>query len=167
MAFTVEDGTGVPGANSLTTVAFAVAYFADRGIEQFDDCESEAQEQALVRATDHLEQFDYQGSRTHTDQELSWPRRFVEEPDVCEFLDEFSVPDKVQRACAELALAAFTIDLDPNVTRETAEVLSTTKRAGPLATTQTFKERVGEGPIFRKVNHLLKGLLAAPELDRA
>jgi len=54
MAFTVEDGSGVKGATSYTTVAFFRAYFADRGIDVSSLTDDQVQA-ALVAATDYID----------------------------------------------------------------------------------------------------------------
>lgn len=82
MAFTVEDGTGVTGANSYATVAAFRAYHAERGRAAEDgDYPDAVVQAALIRATDFIEQrwlgrFIGQ-SRLLTTQGLSWPRTYV------------------------------------------------------------------------------------------
>lgn len=59
MAFKVEDGTGLADANSYATIAEVTAYFADRDVtkrDAWEDLDQEIQENALVRATDYIEQ---------------------------------------------------------------------------------------------------------------
>ena len=53
MAFTVEDGTGVAGANSLVDVAFADEYFADRGNTVWAALTEEQKQSALILASDY------------------------------------------------------------------------------------------------------------------
>lgn len=54
MAFTVEDGTGLPDANSYASVAEYKAYFADRGISTVGETDEQIQGW-LVQATDFSE----------------------------------------------------------------------------------------------------------------
>ena len=59
MAFTVEIGTGIVGANSYVTVAEANDYLADRGRSAENGWQSlagSAKQSALIKATDYIEQ---------------------------------------------------------------------------------------------------------------
>ena len=77
MALTIEDGTNVANADSYATAAELQAYATARSLTlpalQAD------QEVLLVKAADYLFTFedDFQGSRTNTDQALSFPRDYV------------------------------------------------------------------------------------------
>lgn len=74
MAFVVEDGTGLPDANSYATDTDMVAYFVDRGVDLTGFSATQIQ-QALVRATDYMEtNFKFVGFKESNDQNLSWPR---------------------------------------------------------------------------------------------
>ena len=58
MAFLVETGAGVPGANSYASVAFALAYLTDRGRATengWTASTTAAKQAALIAATDHIE----------------------------------------------------------------------------------------------------------------
>jgi hypothetical protein len=58
MAFTVETGSGTPGANSYTTPEFVTAYLTDRARESENDWSTAGtprQQQACVAATDYIE----------------------------------------------------------------------------------------------------------------
>ncbi len=69
MTFTVEDGTGVAGANSLGTVAGFKAYQGDRGVD-ISNFGTPDIEQALVKATDFIEQrwgIRFKGTRQFSD----------------------------------------------------------------------------------------------------
>lgn len=59
MAFTVEDGTGVSGANAYMTAQEVTDYLTDRGRETqngWDSLSQPAQEAAVIAATDYIEQ---------------------------------------------------------------------------------------------------------------
>lgn len=112
MAFVVEDGTGVSGANSYATDAELTAHFTDRGrdLSGFSQAQIEA---ALVRATDYLEtNFTYVGVRETKDQGLSWPR-VVNFPNRDDF-DFDRVPDPLKRALYEYTLEALYGELYPS-----------------------------------------------------
>jgi hypothetical protein len=107
MAFTVETGAIVSGANSLASVSDADAYTADRGIAAWADYSSAEKQAALILATDYLEaayRDAWRGERVSASQSLSWPRRGV-------VVDGFAVPMDivplpVVRACIEMAIRA-------------------------------------------------------------
>jgi hypothetical protein len=80
MAFIVENGLGVPGANAYIDVAFADAHFTERGqLADWGDSDEELAEMrgAIVRATEHIERLygvRFRGSTSGTTQGLAWPR---------------------------------------------------------------------------------------------
>jgi hypothetical protein len=112
MAFVVEDGTGLPDANSYATAADMVAHFTDRGVDLAGFSTTQI-EQALVRATDYLEtNFKFVGFKESKDQGLSWPR-YANFDD----RDGFNfdpVPDPLVKALYEYALEALYGDLYPS-----------------------------------------------------
>jgi hypothetical protein len=115
MAFTVEDGSGVTGANSYVTVAEAATYHLDRGNAAWAGAASDTVRQgALVRATDYIEQTygdDWKGEPVATDQALSWPRCGL-----CG-VDTDEIPDRLKQAVCLLALEALSADLNPVLDR--------------------------------------------------
>lgn len=127
MALVVEDGSGKPNAEAYCTVAFADEYFSSRDITGWSG--SVANKEALLRkATEHMSgMYQWLGERTYPTQMLDWPRVEV-------FAYGFEVasnivPIQIQRACAELALRAKTMDLTPDlgptVVRRKVDVLET------------------------------------------
>jgi hypothetical protein len=89
MAFTVETGTGISGANSFATVAEFQTYHADRGNTTIAEADTDQIQAALIKAADYMEQafrMLWRGSRAQENQRLSWPRRGVPVPD---FFDPF------------------------------------------------------------------------------
>ncbi|HNQ99222.1 MAG TPA: hypothetical protein PKN52_04435, partial [Trueperaceae bacterium] len=111
MAFTVEDGTGVAGANSLCDVAFADTYHADRANSSWASSTQAAKEAALIKATDYIEQRfggRFKGRREHETQVLSFPR-------LCLYTRDgvlvTGVPDRLKAAVSEYALKALTVSL--------------------------------------------------------
>lgn len=75
MAFTVEDGTIVAGANSYIALADARTYAADRGLT-LPTTDADCQE-ALVRGADYIDgKYGslFQGNIVDVDQTMMWPR---------------------------------------------------------------------------------------------
>jgi hypothetical protein len=142
MTLIVEDGTGLPNAESYASVASADAQMAALGITIWSGLVTEEKEQALRRATQYMEQayrLRWHGYRTTNVQALSWPRSEVPIPDspgrfagYYTYVDEYSVPSEVSRACIDLAVRAaageLLADQSQQVTRE---------KIGPIETEYT------------------------------
>lgn len=133
MAFTVEDGTIVDGANSFVDVTYADAYFADRGIAAWTGNTSTVKQPALIRATDYIVQRwqdMLKGDLVDEDQPLPFPRD-----------EEGDLPDTLLRATCEYALR--TIDgtpllPDPTTDETGKSVISKTEEVGPLKESTTY-----------------------------
>jgi hypothetical protein len=132
VAFVVEDGSGVVGANSYTSVAFADAYFAERGNTVWDAIADDAdKEKLLILATDYIELIfcrRFIGEMVATDQALSWPRNNA---------DPYAnnvIPIVLQKACAEYARRANDGPLLPDPTVDSNGFASVVKKKkiGPI-----------------------------------
>lgn len=135
MAFTVEDGTIVAGANSYTTVADADSYFGDRANADWAALDTPTKQSLLVKATDYLVQKyrnRWKGMRVNIKQTLDWPRAGVQiedyfDPQQGPRLFPFEglaflvptdiVPDEVKHACCEAAIRAKAAPLAPDLKR--------------------------------------------------
>ena len=151
MAFTVEDGSGVPGANSYTSEAFALEYHQDRGNSAWGAADQVAQTAALIKATQFLESFDFLGYRYSDAQGLSWPREDVYDPDGYEVT---GIPVKLQQAVCEAALVALSADLDPALDRG-GKVKK--DKTGPLET--EYMDNAPVKTIYPKVIALIRNLI--------
>lgn len=151
MAFVAEDGTGVASANSLTTVAFADAYFADRAVTAWAALTEPAKQASLIKATDYIEtrwSTKFKGERQFTEdpaQALSFPRLCIG--------SDGAVPVGIQKATAEYALRAAAAPLAPD------PVLDTTGRSAT-------KIRSKVGPLEDEAEYATEGPLARPALLR-
>lgn len=135
MAFTVEDGTGLPDANSYAAVAYADEYFLERGITAWTG-NNTAKEGWLIQATDYIEQVfgaRFIGERMTDTQALSWPRRYAVTRGGTEIADDV-VPQTLVRACCQYALRAISGPLmpDPAVDPTGFSVVTTRKKVGPI-----------------------------------
>lgn len=137
MTFTVQDAAGVQKtANSYLSVAAFKTYHADRGVD-VSAWDTKQLEQALVRATDYIEQRwlrRFRGVKQFTDCRLSFPRSYL--------FDENGVlvagiPKALEEATAEYAYRALTASLltYPTVDASGAPVTRKTEKVGPLETT--------------------------------
>jgi hypothetical protein len=110
MALTIEDGSGVAGANSYISAEDARAYAEARGLvlpEAGDDSEDDPVEILLMNALDYIESFraEFQGMKTTQAQPLQWPRDGV-------ILDGYElgydeIPEELPAAQAQLAVDAY------------------------------------------------------------
>ena len=171
MAFVLEDGTGLVNANGYIDTTFADTYHADRGNDGWvgNDGDKEA---AIVEASDYIDiTFRFRGLKkvarrggNITSQGLEWPREGAITIPENETVPDDAVPSQVQETCAELALAALTIDLLPNGTSTT--VAAESKGAGPLSKSTTFL-RAATLPFFPKARRILGPLLLPDGFLRA
>lgn len=135
MAFVVEDGTGLPDANSYSSVEYADEYFGERGITAWTG--DDAQKQAwLIQATDYIQQVfaaRFVGTKATVEQALAWPRVFATTRSGVD-LDNDIVPLAVIRACCQYALRAIQGPLmpDPLVSAEGYNVVTSRKKVGPI-----------------------------------
>ncbi len=131
MSLIVEDGTGLPNAESYCSVAEANDYHAAIGNAAWAGLATDTlREENLRKATLFMRQLyrmTWQGKRTKSTQALDWPRYDVEVDDY--WLASNIVPVDVKNACAELALKAIS---GPLVTDLTQGVKS--KKVGPIET---------------------------------
>lgn len=139
MAFTVETGTGVTNANAYIDVAYADAYFTDRGITAWTAALTPAKQIAIIKATDYIEtrwgrRFLGSGPLLDT-QGLSFPRR-----------DTFTgIPEGLKRATAEYAVRALTDELMPDPTTDASGgmIIGNRQKVGPIETEVTFSASAG------------------------
>lgn len=106
-------------SNSFLTLADANQYFDDRpGNTDWTGASDDAKNQALLFSTKMLDKlYSYKGERSTTTQSLSWPRKYVPDPDpdvvyTAEnirlrdiYMDSDAVPSRVEHATCEQALA--------------------------------------------------------------
>jgi hypothetical protein len=107
MALIVEDGSIVAGAEAYITVSNADTYFSNRGNATWSALTTAAKEQALRKATDYMGQryIDrWKGLIVSESQVLDWPRSGVVVRGYQ--VDDDTVPDAIQYACAMLAVRA-------------------------------------------------------------
>ena len=71
----VENGTGLPNADSYVSVEFADSYFSARGVSEWTALTQAKKEQALIRATDFIDSiYQWYGKKATSEQALRFPR---------------------------------------------------------------------------------------------
>lgn len=153
MALIVEDGSGVPDANSYGTLAGARAYASDRGVTlSATDADVIP---LLINATDYLEDFDYVGQPVSYTQSLSWPRINVQFDPANPFPDD-ELPPQLVAACYQAVIEQFNgITLQPSVDYSAGGYVTEDKT--DVLTTK-YSERIGTTtqPLLPKVDSLLR-----------
>ena len=145
MAFIVEDGSVVAGANSYATLEYALSYFADRGrTAEFAGTEDQ-QRGWLVQGTSYIN--------------MRWATRFASTPFAAAQSLPFPraagngaawMPDNLLQATCEYAARAKRGPLapDPSVDASGHSVVMTGRKVGPIE--RTFAVAPGSKPgVFR------------------
>lgn len=187
MAFTLEDGTGIAGANGYIDDTFADTYHTDRGQTAwlFSDTAGLVavtlgqKQAAIIRATDHIDRVfgnAFKGYKGSDAQGLQWPRSAAFGPSGYALLN---VPNQLQRATAEYALRALlygTLSPDPppkgprqDFTQGSAlpvygegegEIVAVREKVGPLETEVRYnKNTAGSLARMPAADMLLSDLL--------
>ncbi len=162
MAFIVETGEGIPGANSYNSIDEITAYHASIGNSGWDGLTVEQQEAAAIRAAMYLDGTygtKATGKKKHANQGLVFPRinaiYMNGDP-----IDPDSVPGAYKSAHAELALMVVNqVQLTTNI--EAGYVLKS-KTIDVISKTWDT-DKINYQPIFGWLNVLLASLFA-PQL---
>lgn len=157
MSFVVEDGTGLPDANSFVSVEFANDYFQLRRVVDWDG-DLEDKQAWLVQATDYISnRFGFKGLKLKSDQALPFPRSGTGFP---------TMPVNLLKATCEYAVRAKLGPLAPDlVVDETGRaVAAKTEKVGPIedAITYATSGPGAELALFKPypaADMLLRGLL--------
>lgn len=131
MTFVVEDGTGLPNSTSYVSVAYADAYFADRGNTVWPTLTQPLKEAALINGTDYIDlrwgPF-LAGMKFKDDQALQFPRKMCCDSDVAMF------PAALLKACCEYAVRASQEPLfqDPEYDSTNRLATKVKEKVGPI-----------------------------------
>lgn len=194
MAFTVEDGSGIPNANAYITVAYADTHHADRGNTAWTDFTTTERQSAIIRASEYIDKRfgrRFVGVKQLKEQGLEWPRLDAFDLDGFLMSGVDEVPRQIQKAAAEYAIRAaicFILAPDPilpvpkqslesgNLDRDTdvvtGEVTRKRDKVGPLeeerwyqTASQTTSGNLGAGA--RDVQSSLLNDFSIPEYPEA
>lgn len=148
----VEDGTGVPGANSYVSLEYVRSFASIRGVDlPEDDTELSY---LIINSFDYIETFEFKGRKKELDQATQWPRSGV-------VIDGFvlpddSIPDSLKKAQSQASVETLSGDLMPNpslaIKKEKVDVLEV-----------EYQVAAPEGvePSFPKVDAFLRDLLTS------
>lgn len=162
MTIIVEDGTKVPGAESLISAEYCTMYHEKRGNFVWSTITENQMEQALRRATDFMRgryRNRWKGHVASYTQGQDWPRVGVKLAEAHNGLPAYYVPDNVipddvKNACAELA---FRATQGPLVEDETRQPIRET--VGPITVTyaEYAQTQVGYTQVDEMLNAYLTG----------
>lgn len=170
MALTIEDGTGVAGADSYVAlsevVAFLTAYEPASALTAWNALSTAEQERHCRRATQYLDLrygSRFFGVRVDKDQALAFPRKGIVTLDGFE-LDEDEIPTSLKSACCEIAWRSSLGNelLDAGVPAATLASESVT--VGPISETLTYVGGKSSGTrvSFPRVRAWLSMIAGAP-----
>ena len=157
MALLVEDGAGIPAAETYATESELVAYATARGTVLSSTDEAYLST-LLVKAMDYLEGLSFDGEVTDPDQVFLFPRKgvFIRGVEIASNV----IPARLKAAQMQLAIEADTVDLAPttgagrDVVKEKVDVIELTYDSSEGATSSAL-------PTFAKVDSLLADLIGA------
>ena len=120
MAFTVEDGSGVEGANAYETIAEVTAYLTDRGRAAengWSTASASTQQAAIVKATDYAEKRfgpRFVGEPASDTQGLSFPREGGFDSRLLRHIADDEIPKALKQAIAEYSVRSLDATLLPD-----------------------------------------------------
>ncbi len=109
MAFTLETGTGIAGANAYVDVAYVDTHHLDRGNSAWDDFTTVEKQQSIIRGTEYIDKrfgIKFRGVRVSKEQGLEWPRLSAFDADGFLLSGVDDLPRQLEKAAAEYALRA-------------------------------------------------------------
>lgn len=142
------------GVNSYIATDDANDYFAERlYADDWFSVSTSDQEKALVMARRIIDQQQFTGERTSSDQLLAWPRTGMS------YVDSSTVPQDVADAQCELALAFIRNDLTLN--DESRGVRSARQQIGSIVTETVYDGRAPVRALPDNVAAILRPYFAA------
>lgn len=155
MAFTVEDGTGIEGANSYVSENDLGTYTDDRGVT----LASGDAEAALIRATasiDAIYRSRFPGWRTNgRSQGLEWPRSGASDAEGNEIAED-EIPVEIVNAVCEFAVRELTT---PGSTAPDLERGGNIRRMKAGSVEIEYGGNATANTVFQIVDGILAGLL--------
>ena len=158
MSLTVEDGTGIAGANSYTSIDDAALFFELRGLAVDGNLGA-----LLLQAMDVLNSLHYYGQKTDPAQALPFPRSGIADADGVAYLDT-EIPACLIRA--QFWLARYINDGHSPGSVSTAELPVKREMVGPIEQefavsdvdpTQLQQVTIDQLPLlFNELRHLIK-----------
>ena len=163
ISFVVEDGTGLPNANSYCDLDYALEYCVSKGYTNWLTLTEDMQKIYIIRGTEFVDNFyNWKGRRGSQSQSMAFPRLDLFDEDHYEVR---GVPDKLKKACIEAAFlnsssgsdTLFTTkDENGAIKRQKVDSLEVEYFSNQQSETNT--DAVDYTTIYDILNKLLKGL---------
>lgn len=160
----IEDGSGVPNANSYCDLDFALEYCAMKGYNDWLNLSDDEQKIFLIRGTEFVDNyFTWKGTRSFINQSMAFPREDVYDDDRYKVR---GIPDKLKKACIEAAWLNNTSgsdtlfsskDINGQVKKQKVDTLEV-EYFKKDDNTSTSSSQVDYTTIYDILNKLLKGL---------
>ena len=128
----VEDGSVMQNANTYVGIEYADSYLAQRGASEWADKEDDDKAAALIRASDTLNSFKWNGVTVEPGRIMAWPRKHMLFTDKSPVQENF-IPEQIKSAQCEIAADILLNGADPlapvdasrgAVTSESVDVIS-------------------------------------------
>ena len=159
----VEDGTGLPNANSYCDLDYALEYCTMKGYTSWQALSETEQKVFIIRGTEFIDNFyNWRGRKGKGSQALSFPRLDLYDDD--QYLIN-GIPEKLKKACLEAAFLNSTSGADTLFTTKDENGAIKRQKVDSLEVeyfsnqqNETNQSSVDYTTIYDILNKLLKGL---------
>lgn len=160
----VEDGSGLPNANSYCDLDYALEYCTMKGYSNWHSLSENEQKVFLIRGTDFVDNFfNWKGRRCKSSQSMAFPRVEIYDDDRYEVR---GIPDKLKKACIEAAFLNSNSDSDSLFTTKDENGAVKRQKVDSLEveyfnnqqTSDNANSSVDYTSLYDVLNKLLKGL---------
>ena len=159
----VEDGTGLPNANSYCDLDYALEYCTMKGYTSWQSLSDTEQKVFIIRGTEFIDNFyNWRGRKGKGSQALSFPRLDLYDDD--QYLIN-GIPEKLKKACLEAAFLNSTSGADTLFTTKDENGAIKRQKVDSLEVeyfsnqqNETNQSSVDYTTIYDILNKLLKGL---------
>ena len=159
----VEDGSGLPNANSYCDLDYALEYCTMKGYTSWLSLSETEQKVFIIRGTEFIDNFyNWRGRKGKGSQALSFPRLDLYDDD--RYLIN-GIPDKLKKACLEAAFLNSTSEANTLFTTKDENGAIKRQKVDSLEVeyfnnqqNETNMEAVDYTTIYDILNKLLKGL---------
>lgn len=163
ISFVVEDGTGLPNANSYCDLDYALEYCVSKGYTNWLSLTEDMQKIYIIRGTEFVDNFyNWKGRRGSQSQSMAFPRLDLYDEDHYEVR---GVPDKLKKACIEAAFLNSSSGSDTLFTTKDENGAIKRQKVDSLEVeyfsnqqNETNANAVDYTTIYDILNKLLKGL---------
>lgn len=159
----VEDGSGLPNANSYCDLDYALEYCTMKGYTSWQSLSETQQKVFIIRGTEFVDNFyNWRGRKGKGSQALSFPRIDLYDDDQYQI---YGIPEKLKKACLEAAFLNSTSGSDTLFTTKDENGAIKRQKVDSLEVeyfsnqqNETNLNNVDYTSIYDILNKLLKGL---------